>query len=567
MWCAAEDVDKALVAQLCETYHLSPIIAEIMARRVGSVERARDWLYPLEAQLSNPFDLPEMERAVERIRLALQRNEPITVYGDYDTDGITATVTMVRGLQALGASCVKPFFPRRDGEGYGLSEAAINRCLGESGHAPKLLITVDCGITSVEEVRLLTDRGIDVIVTDHHTLPPELPEAIARINPKRLPEEHPAADLCGCATAFMVLRALSTVCPEFDPSAYIDLAAVASIADVMDLRGDNRTLVARGLRHLASSRANRGLQALAMFQKLPTEPTAEQVAFGLVPCINAAGRLGGDYLKEAYRLLGFERREAAGHLVEANKRRREIERALHDTILAMQPTQAEGGHVVIVGGEDFDAGVIGIVAARLMERMGVPVAIIRREADGSAHGSMRSCGAWHAVEALDTVKDLLAHYGGHAQAAGFAILPGAYDDFVKRFPLAFASPPTEQPSIYDCDLAYHPITLAFCQELSRLEPFGHANPKPIFRKGFTLLGLRPCGETRVHVLLDLKPDDEGAPLRAIWFNGAERAQHWQVGSRIQAYFTLSIDTFRQPAPRLCIEDASICSCVLEVTHD
>ncbi len=558
-WCVAKKSDERFVAQLAERFHLLPEVASIVARRVDSMAAAETWLYPLEAELSDPFDFPEMRQAVERIHLALQRNEPITVYGDYDTDGITATVTMVRGLYALGATCVKPFFPMRDGEGYGLSRAAMDRCLGVNGHAPKLLITVDCGITNVEEVAELTSRGIDVIVTDHHTLPDRLPEAVAVINARRLPKTHPASGMCGCATALMLLRAVGAHCAEFNPFVYLDLAAVASIADVIELRGDTRVLVAQGLQHLASPSANRGLQALAQRQKLLSETvTAERVAFGLVPCINAAGRLGGKYLKEAYKLLGLDVLSAAEQLQEANKRRREIERNLYDMILEMNPQKALNGNIVIVGGEGFDAGVIGIVAARLMERMGLPVAILRREADGRAHGSMRSLGHWHAVAALDTVKDLLAHYGGHAQAAGFTLLPGAYEAFVERFPLAFAEAQEESPSVYECDLSYRPITLELCEAIARLEPFGNGNPKPIFRKRFTLVGLRSCGETRTHLLLDLRPDDGGAILRAIWFNGAVIAQFWCVGCQLQAYFTLSVDTYRQPIPRLSIIDAQKC---------
>ncbi len=558
-WVLADRPKETFVAEIARRFHLSLEVATIVALRTSSITEAEQWLRPEQAPLSNPFDLPEMDRAVARILAALKANEPITVYGDYDTDGITATALMVKGLQALGATCVKPFFPDRETEGYGLSKAAIQRCLTACGHTSTLFITVDCGITSVEEVDDLTTRGIEVIVTDHHTLPEVLPAAVANINPRRLPSDHPAAGLCGCATAFMVLMALAHHCQEFDPLAYCDLVAVASIADVMELKGDNRSLVARGLQHLASISANRGLSALASLQKvLPERPTAERVAFSLVPCINAAGRLGKEKLKIAYALLGLERSEYASTLKQINEDRREIERALYERILATDPQPSPYGHVAIVGGEGFHPGVIGIVAARLMERMGVPVAIVCRTPDGGGHGSMRSCGNWNAVHALDQVKTLLDHYGGHAQAAGFSLKPGTYEAFVERFPQAFSAPYTEPVSLYDSDLSNLPITLELCRELDILEPFGNGNPKPIFRKGFTLMGMRPCGETRTHLILDLAPDDQGPTLRAIWFGGAEKAQHWSVGRSLQAFFTLGVDTYRLPAPKLSILDAELC---------
>ncbi len=559
-WQAAPAPDAPFVAELAARAGISPELAMLVARRTVSVEAALAWLNPIGQPLSDPFDWPGMREVVARIRKALERGEAITVFGDYDTDGITATAVMEAGLRALGAACVKPFFPDRETEGYGLSTDALARCLGPCGHTPDLLITVDCGITSYEEVAELNRRGIEVVITDHHTLPEVLPEAVATVNPRLLPEGHPARDLCGCATAFTVLRALEADGLPLHAEDFLDLVAVATIADVMMLTGDNRTLVARGLKVLENyTQGNKGLQALATVQKLlPGELTAERVAFGLVPCINAAGRLGHQELKVAYGLIGRENARLASTLQQANERRREIERALFETILATNPSPSPHGNAVIVGGEGFHAGVLGIVAARLMERFSLPTAILCRTAEGGGHGSMRSCGTWNAVHALDSVRDLLSHYGGHAQAAGFSLRPGCYDAFCERLPKAFTEQPPPTPETYDLDLTFRPIALELCMELDRLEPYGNGNPKPIFTKSFTIRSLRPCGDTKVHLLLDLAPDDEGGvPLRAIWFNGVRHATGWQENDRIRAYFNLGVDTFRAPCPKITILDAHL----------
>ena len=560
-WQALPPADESLTAAIAAEAGLSPILASIVARRTGSLEAARKWLRPLDVPLCDPMALGGMAEAVARIQQALAHHEPITVYGDYDTDGITATTLLVNALQSLGAT-VKPFFPDRATEGYGLTPAAVQRCLTYPPK-PKLIITVDCGITSVDEVAWLAEQGVETVVTDHHLPPAVLPNAISIVNP-RLSAPLEAREMCGCATAFTLVRALAQAGAPLNPETFLDLVAVASIADVMELTGDNRTLVVQGLRAMSTAKpGNAGLRALLRALKLPAKPgealTSERLAFAVVPCINAAGRLG--QLKKAWLLLGMGRPEAAPQLLSINEERRTLERALTAELLEQlesEPPAANPGTQVLLCHNPAYAGVLGIAAARIMELVGRPVAILcADEVAQSGHGSMRACGAWHAVSLLDSVKDLLVHYGGHAAAAGFAVRPGALGEFVARLSQTATGPAEEMALTYDADLSYLPITLSLCKELTILEPCGNGNRQPVFRKGFTIDSLRAVGADGTHLSLRLLPDDGGPALKAIWFSGAAHAAGWHVGDTLQALFTLEVDTFREPCPALRIVDATV----------
>lgn len=552
MWRPLPQPDPGRVARLAAAYRLSPIVAALVAQRVPDDAAVARWLAPETASPADPFAFPGMREAVARIGRALAAHEPITVFGDYDVDGVTATALLVQALQRLGAE-VKPFFPDRETEGYGLGAAAIARCL-TFAPMPALIVTVDCGITNAAEVAELMARGIDVVITDHHTPPAALPPACAVVNP-RLGAPSGADGLCGCTTALMLVRALAANGHPLAPDDWLDLAAVATIADVMELRGENRALVARGLRALRAPTANPGLRALAAALKLlPGEPTAEQVAFGIVPCINAAGRLGR--LKVAYGLIGLGHVPSAQTLIALNAERRRIERDLFAEVLRLLPPDFAPGRAIVVGGEGFHPGVLGIVAARLVERFGVPVALVATSADGGGHGSMRACGACHAVQALDAVSDLLDHYGGHAKAAGFSLRPGAFEAFRARLPQACPAPDAEEPcACYDADLGDTPISLALCRELGCLEPHGHGNPKPLFAATFTLAEAHPIGADRTHLSLRLTPLAGGNALKAVWFGGACHAEPWKPGIRLRVIFSLGIDTFREPQPQLFVADA------------
>lgn len=581
-WIKRASVVADWVADIAAEGDFSLPVAEIVAQRAGR-EDWRAWLRPNEVSLCDPFELPGMATAVGRIVKALQGGEPISVFGDYDADGITGTTLLVRALTAAGGH-VRPFFPDRESEGYGLTERSVARWLERhKSPAPRLLITVDCGISCVAEIAAIRARGIDVVVTDHHTLPPTLPKAEAVVNPQMLPADHPAHGICGCATAFTLVRALAQAGLPLPTDELMDLAAIATIADVMQLTGDNRAIVAQGLAKLSAGRGNPGLQALLkeVRGRGKTAPlTAEEVAFGLVPCINAAGRVGSALLAHfaqtaatpplagrlsplhrVYGMLaqtGDERLAFAKDLVTLNRLRKTAEQELLRELEAKGLTLSPGGHVLILACSDVYAGVAGIVAARLMERVGAPVAIVCRGAEGGGHGSMRTCGQWHAVEALRTVEDLLITYGGHEKAAGFALKPGAYEAFCTRFPRAFAGDMQVEPQLYDADLSGLTIDYPrLCQELKRLEPCGHGNPKPIFRARVRLLSAKAIGKEGTHLSLQVQPEGSEAALKAVWFGAGKYAAAWLPGIQLELFFALDEDTFfSTPRPVLMVRDAA-----------
>lgn len=581
-WLPAEAPPSEAVAALAAAHALSPVAAEIVARRLGHEPPGR-FLHPAEAELTAPECFPGMAQAVARIRRALAQGEAITIFGDYDADGITGTVLLVQALTSVkSASKIRPFFPKREGEGYGLSKEALSRCFNDYPPKPSLLVTVDCGITAVQEVAWLAEQGVETLITDHHTPPERLPQACAIINPRFLPEGHAAHDLCGCATAFTLVRALERAEVPIQSERYLDLVAVATIADIMPLTGDNRSLVVRGLRLLASGQGNLGLFTLhnALRKQDAPEPlTAEAVAFGIVPCINAAGRVGSQLLAQfqqqsslrcnydfaskcsplhrVYALFhasGDAAKRLAEDLKALNRLRKTAEADLCAKLAECHP--APGAQVMIAVCPELYAGVAGIVAARLMRRAGVPTVVLCRDGEGPARGSMRVCGQWHAVEALRSVEDLLSNYGGHAKAAGFVLRPGTYEAFCRRLSAAFQGERQVEVAHYEADLSTlaSPYLLLH-RELAVLEPLGHGNPKPVFRATFRLVHAELIGKTREHLALRLQPIPGGNAIKALWFGHAQARERLTPGSELTLFFTLACDTFRAVTqPVLMVED-------------
>lgn len=548
---------------------LHPVVARIAARRIASEEEVKRWFKAYGGDLGEPFALHDLAAAIDRLLLAISSHDEVLVFGDYDTDGITGTALMVQGLTRCGAK-VTHFIPDRETEGYGLTPAAMTRAL-EMHPQTKLLVTVDCGITSVAEVATLAERAIDVIITDHHLPVGQLPSALAIVNP-RLGAPEGAECLCGCAVAFTVIHALYERLGLGGYKNFLDLVAVATIADVMPLTGENRALVQKGLyilNHLTAG--NPGLTALVKAQGGgSTAFTAEDVAFRLVPCINAASRVGDWAL--AYNLVTsalptsssattgtpVSCEVAAKALVEANEKRRKIEAALRAKIDAMGLKPA--GNLMIAFGsqeEGFHPGVLGIVAARLAEQHHLPAVVCCVKPDGSASGSMRSMGAWHAVQALETIADLCEHFGGHAAAAGFALKPNTFEAFRARLPEAFcATESAPEVVTYDEDLET-PIDEHLYHSLTLLEPYGTGNPRPRFVKQLMLSNKRTIGKEGSHVQLEFydTTTPDVPPLRAIWFGAAKRTQTWELGTRVRLLFTLNRDRLSPDRPTLNIIDA------------
>jgi single-stranded-DNA-specific exonuclease len=430
-WRVAPPVSDADLARFQD---LPPLVAQLLFNRgIRDPDAARAFLQGRVA-LGSPFLLKDMMKAVYRVRKAIRGGEPVAVYGDFDTDGVTATVLLVEVLTALGANA-KPYIPHRVDEGYGLNLEALRHLYREGA---RLVITVDCGIRSVEEVERAS-RGLDLILTDHHSVGEELPPAVAVINPKQPGCPYPFKDLSGVGLAFKLAQALLRVQARMgDPSgvtqdSVLDLVALGTVADLVPLQGENRTLVRRGLDAL--NQADRpGVEALMANAGLRRgEVDAIAVGFRLAPRLNAAGRI--DTAMLAYRLLTsrepLETKELADKLGELNRRRQELTEGMVSAAEAQVLADHPDARLYVAASEDFEPGIVGLAASRLTEAYYRPSVVVELGAEES-RGSCRSIPEFNITAALDKCRDLLVRYGGHAAAAGFTVATADLEDLRLR---------------------------------------------------------------------------------------------------------------------------------------
>jgi single-stranded-DNA-specific exonuclease len=469
---------------------LHPILAQVLINRgLDDPQAAARFLYAKEDGF-NPFQLKGVSKAVGRIRQALKKNEPIAVYGDFDADGVTSTALLVMALRMLKAD-VHPYIPKRLDEGYGLNTPAL---IELARRGIRLVITVDCGIRSVQEVEDGKAAGLDIIVTDHHSLGPEIPDAYAVINPKQDGEDP--LMWAGVGVAYCLASALFKAehmngrngrsAPQ-RPDALIDLVAIGTVADLMPLnRLENRLLVRRGLELL--NRANRpGVRALLDVAGVqPGSVTAQTIGFAIGPRINAAGRLDDAML--AYHLLTApDIDQAAGwaaKLQQLNTQRQDKTRAAQEAIRQRLDEQRVGEMPLIFAGDrSFEPGIVGLVAGRLTEEYFRP-AVVLEEGDGESRASCRSIPQFDITRALDQCADLLVRHGGHALAAGFTVMneniPVLRDRLMQ---LAYDSLNGQDlaPTLdIDAELDLHQLHESLVKEMELLEPCGHGNPMPVF---------------------------------------------------------------------------------------
>ena len=515
---------------------VSPAVAQLLLNRgVEDAGAARTYLRPELSDLHDPSLLPGVDVGAARIAEAVRRGERLVIYGDFDVDGVSAT-TILMGCVALAGGRAEYYLPDREEEGYGLNVGAVRRLAAEGAN---LIVTVDCGVTAVEEARLVRELGVDLIVTDHHEPGPELPEALAVINPRLPGGAYPFKDLAGAGVAFKlawaVARDLSPserVTPEFRAFLLdaVCLAALGSIADVVPLRGENRILARFGLRGLAES-SRPGLRALRETAALrgPTL-TAFDVSFKLAPRLNAAGRLGS--ARRAVELLTTQdervAEELARELDEENQRRREIQNRMTDEALAMVEDDGgvEGSLGLVLAAEGWARGIVGIVAGQVSERLARPTVAIAMDGD-VGHGSGRSGGYVNLYEALLKCEDLLVSFGGHRNAAGLRIARDRMDAFRERFQQALAEQVDETDLVprvdIEMELPLAEVTDALTREIEQLAPFGSANPRPLFATCGARL-IRPprsVGTGGKH--LSLWVTQEGVGFRAIAFGRGDMA--------------------------------------------
>ncbi len=532
-WTTPAD-DPAAAAALAHALDIPVAAARVLAARGWADPVSADrFLNPRLADLSDPLAFPGMAAAAARLWRAVDAGESVVVFGDFDADGVAATAILTSALQAFGCRAA-PFIPDRLQEGYGMSAAALSRLSAQHPDA-RLVVTVDCGITAGNAVRELCAGGRDVIVTDHHVLDPDVPlaEACAVVNP-HLPGTPEGCDsLCGAGIAFKLACALWMTgkaagrpgVAAWDPRVWFDAVAVATVADVVPLCGENRLLVRHGLKRLHEN-PSPGLKALLRKSLATAEaPTSHHLAFLLGPRINAAGRMRNAW--PAFELLctrdETEARALSATLDQLNVERRHTEEAIITEALeqlAAAPA-GMGAGAIVAGSVGWHPGTVGIVAARLSERSGVPAAVVCLRPDGGGRGSLRAGQGYDALAALRECHDLLDGFGGHRLAAGFEIKPGHFDAFRAAFAAACAAQRPEgsgrQELTVDGWLDPHELTIELWQALARMEPFGEGNARPRWAMRRVALSEPPraVGADGAHVTFRFRCGDK--PFRGVWF--------------------------------------------------
>lgn len=467
---------------LARSLDIHPIIARLLVQRgFTQPEQADLFLRADLNQLTDPSLLPGMDTAVRRIRQAVAGREPIGIWGDYDIDGLSGCAILYQALKRLKAD-VHVHLPHRD-DGYGLSKPGLER-LSQAG--VRLLITVDCGVSAHSWIEWLRERRIDVIVTDHHRVPSEgVPDCLAVVHPQAPGSRYPGPNLAGAGVAFKLAEALIG---RQTALVYLDLAALGTIGDVVPLYGENRIIVRHGLKRI-SDRTHPGLVALLDVAGIrKSQISATQIAFGVIPRLNARGRLGDP--RAAFDLLAGVSSQPVGvqaDLLDAdNRQRQDLERRVVQDAIGMVESQVQFARdrAIVVWKAGWHAGVIGIVAARLVERYYRPSFVISVDAAGTAKGSVRSIPGFDVVEALSACQSVLTGFGGHAQAAGFS-LPGEQLEAFRQALLEVAgrllTPEALEPRLpIDLALSLSEVDLNLAQSMSDLAPFGAGNPTPVF---------------------------------------------------------------------------------------
>ncbi len=538
--------DKATA--LAQILDLPPAMARLLVNRgIDDPAQARAFLCPSSEQFHSPWLMQGMEQAVDRLHKALERGEKIIVHGDYDADGIAASVLLVDALRRLGAE-VEFFLPSRFDEGYGLHIESLQRFKDEGA---SLVVTVDCGVNAAEEVEFAAGIGLDVVVTDHHQPLGMLKRAVSIVNPLQQNCPYPFKELSGSGIAFKLASALLEKAGLPFPEDLLDLAALGTAADVVPLVRENRLIVAEGLKVIR--RLERpGFKALAAAVSLERERiSSTTLAFVLAPAVNAAGRMGEALPAAELFLENNEERaaELAGQLHRSNQLRRLTEQKILQEAedAAFAGPVPEGQKIITLAGDNWHHGVIGIVASRLVDKYNRPVALVALE-EGEGRGSARSVPGFNITDALAYCAPLLERFGGHDQAAGFTLRADKVTQLreaLNRYASEHLPDQCLDARLYlEAELTTHDITLDLAAELDRLQPFGTANPVPLFgSRGWEIESWRLVGADKSH--LKLKVNKGGFCLEPIVFSGADLASHLEVGRLVDLAFRLKRGYFRE----------------------
>ncbi|NKB80684.1 MAG: single-stranded-DNA-specific exonuclease RecJ [Nitrospirales bacterium] len=531
------DVDASLTGGLAEALSISPITAAVLyGRGVVNPEQARSWLSPDTAVSHDPFLLPDMTHVVDRLHDAIVAREQICFYGDYDVDGMTAISLHLLFFRSAGARAVF-YIPDRKTEGYGLNAQAIQQ-LARDGVS--VLVTADCGTTSHEEVALAKQLGLDVIVTDHHQIQDRFPDVLAFLNPQRADSLYPFTGLCSGGLAYKVAEAYASRYGNDGPpvESYRDLVALATVADIVPLRDENRYLVAGGLAQMTTN-PRPGVQALKQRMGVEKACTTGTVAFRLAPILNAAGRLAHAQMGVRLLLADSEQEASvlAGTLEQLNRQRREIEQAIFEEA-RLQVDEENPPPAIVVGSREWHGGVVGIVAARLVERFHCPAVVIAFDAYGVGRGSVRSIPGFDVCRALQESREWLESFGGHPAAAGLTLQEEALPAFCQQFQQAVETSLDEssQSPVLRVDAAVHlsDIHPGLLHEFDRLHPFGMGNPEPVLvATALTVLEKRVVGDNHLKLMVR---HEGAAPIEGIGFRMGHFAQ---LGTCLQSPIDLA----------------------------
>ena len=564
-----KEYDEDTAELIRESVSVLPVTSVLLAER-GCYDKqsAISFINKENTTMPDPFLLPDMKEAVLRIIKAEQRNEKVAVYGDYDVDGITGTSILVLFFRRIGLN-VSYYIPKRLTEGYGVNGDAI-KTLADSG--VNLIVTVDTGITAVDEIKLANSLGVDVIVTDHHECRPELPDSVAVVDPKRPDSKYPFDGLAGVGVAFKLICAYyifnATGTFDYEPDdrdiifdavrdcykQYGDITALGTIADVMPVMKENRLIIAYGLNKMKKTK-NKGLSALLKATELITEDndskkiTSTGVAFIIAPRINAAGRLGdADSAVELF-LTDSDNtaEELALKLCEMNKERQQIELQItEDAEKKIADGSEADNRIIVLSGNTWRHGVIGIVSSRITEKYNLPSILVSFDEDGEGKGSGRSIEGFDLLAAITSCSDKLTKFGGHKSAAGLSLKQSEFDEFKKEINEYAKEHITDdmlQPVVYaDTELDYTDINTNLTEDLSKLEPFGEGNPVPVFLmrdlKITDIIPLKNGKHTRVCFSKD------GHALEGLYFGMQPDNFNYTVSDTVDILFNLSENEFR-----------------------
>lgn len=535
--------DEEKIKELEEKFQINGLLARILVNR-GIIEenQIKKFLNPKRNDFYNPYEMPDMEIAVERILKAIEQKEKIIIYGDYDVDGITSVTVLKSFLEERGIA-ISEYIPNRLEEGYGLNKTAVEE-IAKKGN--KLMITVDCGISAIEEVEYANQLGIETIVTDHHEPGNELPNAIAVVDTKRKDNKYPFRNLAGVGVVFKLIQAISMKLglEEKEYLKYLDIVCIGTISDIVPLVDENRVIVKLGLK-LVEQTKNLGLRAILQSSGY-SKIDSNTISFGVAPRINACGRMG--HQEEALELFLSKEIEEVNRLTQKlndyNKLRQDTEKSIYnDAIKQIEEKGLAERNTIVLMGENWHHGVIGIVSSKITELYFKP-SILLCEEEGAGKGSGRSIPGFDLYEALTECNDLIEKFGGHSMAVGINVTKEKFDLFKEKLEEIAKQRHVEEivPILkIDAQVNLDDISKEMVESLKSLEPYGEENKTPVFAfKNLKIDSIRALSEGK-HLKLTLK--DKKNIVNAIGFNLGQLANEYKIGDKIDVVGNLEINSF------------------------